>query len=345
MEKFSLTSLYDKLDSHLRELETLGLTTDKCVSILYPMVESCFPADFLKAWNRKEKSYRVTEVLEGPQEEPSEENLTMTVLSLFVNEAEICNLWKLDLIGVNDTLLRKKNPMFDALARLANYPSLNQYFAWGPSLIELIPDILLRFRKKEFGVIADIRNAFLQINIRKEDRDFLQFLCWEKMDEKKLRVFRHTRVVSGGKFSPFLLASVIEYHIQKCEFAESFKERILKSFYVVNSVDCKDQLNEVIANSKTLMANGGFDLGEWEWSGHCENDSKNETQHDRNEEIGNKSKVSYVLTNNEASGVENWYYRYFSNYDRIIRLVAWILRFKHNSKNVTGKKHGELTVT
>ncbi|GFY12093.1 integrase catalytic domain-containing protein [Trichonephila clavipes] len=51
-EKSSLTSLYDKLESHLHALETLGITPDKCASILYPMVESCFPADFLKAWNR-----------------------------------------------------------------------------------------------------------------------------------------------------------------------------------------------------------------------------------------------------------------------------------------------------
>ncbi|GFW79806.1 hypothetical protein TNCV_2590261 [Trichonephila clavipes] len=74
---------------------------------------------------------------------------------------------------------------------------------------------------------------------------------------------------------------VIEYPIQKYEFAESFKERLLKSFYldnVVTSVDSKDQLNEFIANSKTLMAKGGFDLREWEWSGDCENDSKNENQ-------------------------------------------------------------------
>ncbi|GFT29318.1 hypothetical protein TNCV_756841 [Trichonephila clavipes] len=73
------------------------------------------------------------------------------------------------------------------------------------------------------------------------------------------------------------------------------------------------------------------------------------SQHDCNEEeIGkerSKTHTSYVLTNNEAGGVENWYYRYFSNYDRIIRLVAWILRLKHKCKNVTGKKHGELTVT
>ncbi|GFV91145.1 uncharacterized protein TNCV_896661 [Trichonephila clavipes] len=35
---------------------------------------------------------------------------------------------------------------------------------------------------------------------------------------------------------------------------------------------------EFIANSKTLMAKGGFDLRVWEWSGDCENNSKNETQ-------------------------------------------------------------------
>ncbi|XP_055947102.1 uncharacterized protein LOC129980746 [Argiope bruennichi] len=51
-EKISMTSLYDKLESYLRALETLGVSTDKCASILYPMVESCFQEDFLKAWNR-----------------------------------------------------------------------------------------------------------------------------------------------------------------------------------------------------------------------------------------------------------------------------------------------------
>ncbi|GBN33439.1 hypothetical protein AVEN_171048-1 [Araneus ventricosus] len=51
-ENFSMTSLYDKLESYLRVLETLGVTTDKCASILHPMVESCFPEEFLRAWNR-----------------------------------------------------------------------------------------------------------------------------------------------------------------------------------------------------------------------------------------------------------------------------------------------------
>ncbi|XP_015926474.1 uncharacterized protein [Parasteatoda tepidariorum] len=49
---FPLTSLYDKLEIYLRALDTLGVTTDKCASILYPMVESCFPEEFLKPYHR-----------------------------------------------------------------------------------------------------------------------------------------------------------------------------------------------------------------------------------------------------------------------------------------------------
>ncbi|XP_055944482.1 uncharacterized protein LOC129975444 [Argiope bruennichi] len=79
-----------------------------------------------------------------------------------------------------------------------------------------------------------------------------------------------------------LMSSVIEYHIQKCErFEKSLKKRLLESFYidnVVTSVDSKDQLDRFIDNSKTLMAKGGFDLREWEWSGDCETNSKEETQ-------------------------------------------------------------------
>ncbi|GFW34281.1 uncharacterized protein TNCV_220071 [Trichonephila clavipes] len=62
--KISMTSLYDKLESYLRALETLGVTTEKCASILYPMVESCFQKDFLKPWNRSATSRASTDAKE-----------------------------------------------------------------------------------------------------------------------------------------------------------------------------------------------------------------------------------------------------------------------------------------
>ncbi|GFS95071.1 uncharacterized protein TNCV_341451 [Trichonephila clavipes] len=63
-EKISMTSLYDELESYLRALETSGVTTEKCASILYPMVESCFQEDFLKAWDRSTTSAASTDAKE-----------------------------------------------------------------------------------------------------------------------------------------------------------------------------------------------------------------------------------------------------------------------------------------
>uniref|UniRef100_A0A146LII4 DUF5641 domain-containing protein n=1 Tax=Lygus hesperus TaxID=30085 RepID=A0A146LII4_LYGHE len=52
----SLVQLYDKLESYLRSLDTLGVTTGKCACILCPMLEACMPEDFLRAWQRNSSS-------------------------------------------------------------------------------------------------------------------------------------------------------------------------------------------------------------------------------------------------------------------------------------------------
>ncbi|KFM77148.1 hypothetical protein X975_01493, partial [Stegodyphus mimosarum] len=163
-------------------------------------------------------------------EEAFNESLAMAVTSVFINEAEVSSLWRLDLIGINDPIEKESKhevdfletvtvnnycrwidegiienvptsevnsygnylphrpvlkasssttpvrPVFDASAKLTNHPSLNQCLQCGPNLIEFIRDVLLRFRKWRYGIIEDIRKAFLQISIRKEDRDFLRFL-------------------------------------------------------------------------------------------------------------------------------------------------------------------------
>ncbi|XP_054713053.1 uncharacterized protein LOC129222563 [Uloborus diversus] len=45
---FDVAKLYDKLESHLRSLESLGLTSEKYESIMFPLVESCIPEDVLR---------------------------------------------------------------------------------------------------------------------------------------------------------------------------------------------------------------------------------------------------------------------------------------------------------
>ncbi|UYV73534.1 hypothetical protein LAZ67_10004015 [Cordylochernes scorpioides] len=87
----------------------------------------------------------------------------------------------------------KIRPVFDASCKDKGNLSLNDCLASGPNVIEQIPAILLKFREKAIGVIADIIKAFLQIEVKEEDRDYLRFLWWK--NNHHIQVFRHKRVV------------------------------------------------------------------------------------------------------------------------------------------------------
>ncbi|UYV67111.1 hypothetical protein LAZ67_4003911 [Cordylochernes scorpioides] len=76
-------------------------------------------------------------------------------------------------------------PVFDASCRSYNGLSLNDYLEKGPNLLEKIPEILIRFREKGIGVIADIRKAFQMITVQLQDQDFLRFLWRDQTDPMK----------------------------------------------------------------------------------------------------------------------------------------------------------------
>jgi hypothetical protein len=164
----------------------------------------------------------------------------------------------------------KVRPVFDASFKTGGTISLNDCLEKGPNLIEQIPPIILRFRREKIGVVADIKKAFLQIAVTKKDRDFLRFVWWENFEEKKMKVFRHCRIVFGLNCSPFLLAAVLNLHFEECpaEFRET-AEILRKSFYVdncVTSVSSEGKLLKFIQDSQQLLANACFELRGWEHS-------------------------------------------------------------------------------
>ncbi|GFU84140.1 integrase catalytic domain-containing protein [Trichonephila clavipes] len=52
----SLSGLYNKLSTQLRALSSLGITTDQCGIILYPLVESALPTHILRSFERQRKN-------------------------------------------------------------------------------------------------------------------------------------------------------------------------------------------------------------------------------------------------------------------------------------------------
>ena len=59
-KEISISNIYDKISAHVRALETLGVTTNNCATMLYPLVESSLPEEILRTWQRSTLSTEST---------------------------------------------------------------------------------------------------------------------------------------------------------------------------------------------------------------------------------------------------------------------------------------------
>ncbi|UYV61943.1 hypothetical protein LAZ67_1007130, partial [Cordylochernes scorpioides] len=62
-----IEDLYDKLESYLRSLESLGITTEQNAAFLYPLVESSLPKELITVWQRSSLSGYNDEGEDTPQ--------------------------------------------------------------------------------------------------------------------------------------------------------------------------------------------------------------------------------------------------------------------------------------
>ena len=117
--------------------------------------------------------------------------------------------------------------VFDASSKGLNGVSVNDCLEAGPNLNPGVADILIRFCRCKYAVTADVRKAFLQIEMRSEDQDVQRFL-WLKDDN--ICVMKFTRVTFGVKCSPFLLSGTIHHHLSLCP--PSFVIKELQYIYI-----------------------------------------------------------------------------------------------------------------
>ncbi|XP_050306312.1 uncharacterized protein LOC126743324 [Anthonomus grandis grandis] len=67
-QKVDITMLHDKIETQLRALETLGITTESCSALLFPLIESCLPPELLRVWQRS--PFSVTSVPSDVPDDP-----------------------------------------------------------------------------------------------------------------------------------------------------------------------------------------------------------------------------------------------------------------------------------
>ena len=163
-----------------------------------------------------------------------------------------------------DKLTTKVRVVYDASAKVGKAPSLNECLHAGPSLIEHITDILLRFRIHRVALIGDIEKAFLMVGINESDRDVLRFLWVDDVsaNDPKTVVLRFTRVVFGVSSSPFLLNATLQHHLSQYQERDpQFVKLLHDSLYVddiVTGGPNEEAVYELYLKIKIRLAEGGF---------------------------------------------------------------------------------------
>ena len=156
----------------------------------------------------------------------------------------------------------KIRPVFDASSKGLNGVSLNDCLEAEPNLNPGVADVLIRFRRCKYAVTADVRKAFLQIEMRSEDQDVQRFL-W--LQDNKIRVMKFTRVTFGVKCSPFLLSGTILHHLSLCPPSFVIKE-LQDNLYVddfLSGADTKEDVGWLYDEAKRVMQNAGMQLTKW----------------------------------------------------------------------------------
>ena len=111
----------------------------------------------------------------------------------------------------------KVRVVFDASAKNGNEPSLSHCLYAGPCFLRQLYDILVRFRLHNIILMSDIKQEFLNIAIRNEDRDYLRFLWYNDpfSTQPNIIILRFLCIVFGIISSPFLLNATIKYHLER----------------------------------------------------------------------------------------------------------------------------------
>ena len=119
-----------------------------------------------------------------------------------------------------------------------NMKSLNECLHRGPVILENLCGLLLRFRTKRIGIIADIEKAFLQVGLHQVNRDFTRFIWLKdingKVTDNNIQIYRFARLSLGIMSSPFLLSATVEHFLDETNITAA--KQIKDDIYVDNLI-------------------------------------------------------------------------------------------------------------
>ncbi|GBM12985.1 hypothetical protein AVEN_239702-1 [Araneus ventricosus] len=156
--------------------------------------------------------------------------------------------------------------VFDGSAHEDGHSSLNQSLYTGPNLHPNIFELLLRFLENPIAFTADVKSAFLQIELDLPDRDFTRFFWADNLNNEPY-VLNFTRVLLGLRPSPYLLAATLKHHFEKYkeQYPHTF-DLLNSSVYVDDLIGCRNDVPDALRTTLEclqIFSDAGMLLLKW----------------------------------------------------------------------------------
>ena len=166
------------------------------------------------------------------------------------------NVWYLPHFPVvrMDKASTKVRIVFDCAAK-CNGISLNDMINAGPKLLQGLFNVLVRFRRNPVGIACDIKEMYLQIEVKEQDRSHFRLL-WRDLDpNREPDVFEFNRVVFGKNSAPTESQFITQENARRNQDRYPLAaETVLKSTYMDDSIDSVENDEEGVELYRQLKA-------------------------------------------------------------------------------------------
>ncbi|XP_028967508.1 uncharacterized protein LOC100909245 [Galendromus occidentalis] len=148
---------------------------------------------------------------------------------------------------VNETKTTYKvRPVFNASSHLKGQLSLNDCILDMPNLLPTSAEMLLKFRSHRFGLIGDIKKAYMTVGVQEEFRSYLCFLWYDSEDMKNPTTYRMTRNTFGVKDAQFNTIMAIREQAKRFEDPKpSGSKALVENLYMDDLIAGEDSIPKV----------------------------------------------------------------------------------------------------
>ncbi|XP_062537760.1 uncharacterized protein LOC134206081 [Armigeres subalbatus] len=174
-------------------------------------------------------------------------------------------VWYVPLNIVYNPRKKKYRLVWDARAEVRGV-SLNSKLLKGPDMLTALPAVICKFREREVGFGADIKEMYHQLRIREEDKRAQRFLFRNDTSEKPT-VYVMDVATFGSTSSP--CSAQFVKNLNAKEFAGQFPAAavaIVENHYVDDYFDSANTIEEAVKRAKEVRyvhSRGGFELRNW----------------------------------------------------------------------------------